>query len=142
MSTGTMAGMGIGGMILIGIITLLMGGNPMDVLQQAGGMGGAQTEEGQQTFSPEEEEQVKFCRQILASTEDVWTAVFKQKFNAQYTPPTLVIFKGRVQTNCGGGHFAIASHIVNQENLSFHDHIFENFGKCTKNSDILCIFVP
>ena len=84
MSTGTMAGMGIGGMILIGIITLLMGGNPMDVLEQAGGLGGAQTEEqGQQTFSPEEEEQVKFCRQVLASTEDVWSAVFKQKFNAQ-----------------------------------------------------------
>ena len=107
MSTGTMAGMGIGGMILIGIITLLMGGNPMDVLQQAGGMGGAQTEEGQQTFSPEEEEQVKFCRQILASTEDVWSAVFKQKFNAQYTPPTLVIFKGSVQTNCGGATSAV-----------------------------------
>ena len=110
MSAGTMAGMGIGSIILIGIITLLMGGNPMDVLEQAGGMGaatGTEQTSGEQKYSPEEEAQVKFCKQVLASTEDVWSAVFRQKFNAEYTPPTLVIFKGSVQTNCGGATAAV-----------------------------------
>ena len=125
MSAGTMAGMGIGGMILIGIITLLMGGNPMEVLEQAGGLGGAQTEQqGEQTFTPEEQEQVKFCRQVLASTEDVWSAVFKQKFNAQYTPPTLVIFKGRVQTNCGGATSAVGPFYCSADQKLYLDLAF------------------
>ena len=34
MSAGAKAGMGIGSLLLIGLITLLMGGNPMDVIQQ------------------------------------------------------------------------------------------------------------
>lgn len=108
MSGGTMAGMGIGGMIIIGLIALLMGGNPLDVIQSTGGLGSmtGQEEGTEQTFSPEEEEQVKFCRQILGSTEDVWSAVFK-KMGMQYTPPTLVIFKGSVQTNCGGATSAV-----------------------------------
>ena len=111
MSGGAMAGMGIGGIILIGLITLLMGGNPLDVIQQTGGLGGMSGGEEEvaegQTFSPEEEAQVKFCKQILASTEDIWSAVFRQKFNAEYTPPTLVFFKNSVQTNCGGATSAV-----------------------------------
>ena len=124
MSAGTMAGMGIGGMILIGIITLLMGGNPLEVLEQAGGMSGGATEETTQTFSPEEEEQVSFCKKVLASTEDVWSAVFKQKFNAQYTPPTLVIFKGRVQTNCGGATSAVGPFYCSADQKLYLDLAF------------------
>ena len=109
MSGGTMAGMGIGGMIIIGLIALLMGGNPLEVIQSTGGLGSmtGQEENTEQTYSPEEEAQVKFCKQILASTEDVWSAVFRKEFNAQYTPPTLVIFKNSVQTNCGGATSAV-----------------------------------
>ena len=109
MSGGTIAGMGIGSMIIIGLIALLMGGNPLDVIQSTGGLGNVtgQEESTEQTYSPEEEAQVKFCKQILASTEDVWSAVFRKEFNAEYTPPTLVIFKGSVQTNCGGATSAV-----------------------------------
>ena len=108
MSGGTMAGMGIGGMIIIGLIALLMGGNPLDVIQSTGGLGSMTGQENntEQTYSPEEEAQVKFCKQILASTEDVWSAVFK-KMGYKYTPPTLVIFKNSVQTNCGGATSAV-----------------------------------
>jgi predicted metalloprotease len=110
MSGSSKAGMGIGGLILVGIITLLMGGNPLEVLQNAGSMGlgtqetEASTEPYQETA--EEAEQVKFCKQILASTEDVWTQVF-QRMGRKYTPPTLVVFSGSVQTNCGGATAAV-----------------------------------
>ena len=47
MGTGTKIGLGgLGGLIIAGLITLLMGGNIGDVLQQAGGMG-MQAEGGQ-----------------------------------------------------------------------------------------------
>ena len=73
------AGMGIGGLIIIGIIQLLMGGNPLDLLQQMGGLSSNQTEmQGEYKSTPEEKEQVKFCKQVLASTEDVWSQEFKK----------------------------------------------------------------
>ena len=106
MSGGQMAGLGIGGMIIVGLITLLMGGNPLEVVQQMGGMSGGEEQQQEVTFSPEEEAQAKFCRQILASTEDVWSAVFRQ-MGKTYTPPTLVLFSGQVQTNCGGATSAV-----------------------------------
>lgn len=102
-----MAGMGIGGLIIAGIISLLMGGNPLDLLQQMGGLQPHQVEvQDEYQSTPEEEEQVKFCKQILASTEDVWTKVF-ESMGRTYTPPTLVVFSGSVQTNCGGATSAV-----------------------------------
>ncbi|MBO4850872.1 MAG: zinc metallopeptidase [Prevotella sp.] len=127
MSGATMAGMGIGGMIIIGLITLLMGGNPLDVIQQTGGLGsmtGSQEEATEQTYSPEEEAQVKFCKQILASTEDVWSAVFRKEFNAEYTPPTLVIFKNSVQTNCGGATSAVGPFYCSADQKLYLDLAF------------------
>lgn len=128
MSGGTKAGIGIGSMLIIGLITLLMGGNPLDVIQSTGGLGSmtgtTEEEAGPQTFSPEEEEQVKFCKQILASTEDVWSAVFRQQFNAEYTPPTLVIFKNSVQTNCGGATSAVGPFYCSADQKLYLDLAF------------------
>lgn len=106
MSGGAKAGIGgIGGIIAIALITLLSGGNLGDVFtnvmqQQATQTASSQTS-GRQTFTKEEEELAKFSRQILAGTEDVWTEVFRQ-MGREYTPPTLVLFTGSVQSACGG----------------------------------------
>lgn len=106
MSGGTKAGIGgIGGVVLIAIITLLSGGNLGDVftnvMQQQTSNVIEQQATGQREFTAEEEELAKFSRQVLAGTEDVWTAVFK-KMGRTYTPPTLVLFTGSVQSACGG----------------------------------------
>ena len=95
---GKAAGIGIGGVIVIGLITLLMGGNPLEVLNMVS------TGEGYtETYTPtaEEEELATFAKQILAGTEDVWTDIFKQ-MGLRYEPPTLVLFSGSVQSGCGG----------------------------------------
>ena len=95
---GKAAGLGIGGVIIAGIIALLLGGNPGDILQQLSS-GTVETAE----YTPtEQEEQLKtFALQILASTEDVWTAEFK-KMGRTYRAPKLVLFHGSVQSGCGG----------------------------------------
>ena len=95
---GKAAGIGIGGVIVIGLITLLMGGNPLEVLNMVS-TGDGYTE----TYTPsaEEEELATFAKQILAGTEDVWTDIFKQ-MGLRYEPPTLVLFSGSVQSGCGG----------------------------------------
>ena len=88
MGTGTKLGLGgIGGLIIAGLITLLMGGNIGDVLQQAGGMA-IQNDGGNQTeFTQEEEELAKFSRQVFASTEDIWAQIFKEYGIGQYPLP-------------------------------------------------------
>lgn len=107
MSGGTKAGIGgIGGLILIALITFMSGGNLGDVVnnvvqQQQSSAVTEQQQTGQREFTEEEEQLAKFSRQVLAGTEDVWTKVFKD-MGREYTPPTLVLFTGSVQSACGG----------------------------------------
>lgn len=98
---GMKLGGGIGAIIIAGIIAWLMGGNPLDVLQNADLGSAVQGEATEYVPTAEEEELAKFCKQVLASTEDVWTEEFK-KIGKTYEPPTLVLFSGAVQSGCGG----------------------------------------
>ena len=102
MTIGKAGGIGLGGLVIIGLITLLLGGNPLEVLQSAGSMMGGGTEmvDSGRTPTAEEEELAVFAKQILAGTEDVWTAIFKQ-YGRQYVPPKLVLDTDYVQTASG-----------------------------------------
>ncbi len=108
-SVGKVAGLGIGGIALVAIITLMMGGNLGDVVQNvqnAGGLGGITT---QNNYEPtaENEELATFSKQVLALTEDVWSAYFKQKGLGDYRNPTLVLYSGATATACGTGQSAM-----------------------------------
>lgn len=107
LSTGAKAGIGgIGGIIIIALMTFMSGGNLGDVVNnvvQNGGLSGMQTEtaEGQREFTEEEQQLAQECKIILASTEDVWTKVFRENGFGEYKAPTLVLFTGSVQSACG-----------------------------------------
>jgi len=104
---GTKAGIGgIGGILLIALLTFMQGGNLGDVINnvvQEGGLSAVQEEqaEGQREFTAEEQELAKFSRQILAGTEDVWSEIFQKEGLGTYTPPTLVLFTNQVSSACG-----------------------------------------
>ena len=101
LSGGAKAGMGIGGLVIVALITWFMGGNPMSVLQNADLGSMITTGDGtQREMTAEEEELAKFSRQILASTEDVWTRVFQQ-YGKTYKAPTMVLFTNSVRSGCG-----------------------------------------
>ena len=96
MSAGKVGGLGIGGLIIVGLITWLMGGNPLEVISQSGGLPqitGA--DGGEYTPTAEEEELAKFASQILAGTEDVWTEQFRA-MGRKYVAPKLILFKSAV----------------------------------------------
>jgi hypothetical protein len=99
----TAGGIGLGGLLIIGLITLLMGGNPEDILENVQNMGGAGQTQVDPNWTPsaEEQELATFAKQILAGTEDVWTRIFEQN-GKTYVPPKLVLFTGAVQSGCGG----------------------------------------
>ena len=100
----TAGGVGIGGIIVAALLTWVMGGNPLDAIQQAAEqqMNVSTHTEGNREFTEEEEELAKFSRQILAGTEDVWTEVFRQ-MGREYVPPRMVLYTGAVKTACGNG---------------------------------------
>ena len=104
MGTGTKVGLGgIGGLIIAGLITLLMGGNIGDVLSM-----GVQNEATTQTeFTEEEQQLAQFARVIEASTEDVWSQIFRENGLGEYDPPTLVLYTGSTSTACGQGSQAM-----------------------------------
>ncbi len=100
---------GNGGGIDIGSIINGGGGGLGDVLGQITGGGPTAEQVDTTKFSDEEKALARECRQILASTEDVWKEVFK-KYNLEnqmagkrgvYTNPTLVLFTNSVQSKCG-----------------------------------------
>ena len=101
-SAGKVAGgVGLGGLLIYGLITLLMGGNIGDVIDVATQMGGTEIVSGSgRAPTAEEEELAVFSKQILAGTEDVWTKIFAQN-GRTYVPPKLVLYNDYVQTGSG-----------------------------------------
>ena len=105
LSTGAKAGIGgIGGIIIIALMTFLQGGNLGDVVgnvMQSGALTQQTEQTEQREFTEEEQQLAKECKQILASTEDVWTEVFRQNGFGEYKAPTLVLFTDQVNSACG-----------------------------------------
>ena len=126
MSSAGIGGLGIGGIIIAALVTWMMGGNPLDVVQQVATqqMTNVTTQtEGDREFTPEEQELAKFSSQILAGTEDVWTEVFKE-MGREYVPPRMVLYTGSVQTGCGNGQSAMGPFYCSADQCLYIDLSF------------------
>lgn len=89
------------GVLVVALVVMLLGGDPRALLQLLGGDGGAP---GVVSGPPPEEqaEAADFVSVVLASTEDVWGALFREA-GRTYREPTLVLFSGRTTSACGMG---------------------------------------
>ena len=118
------------GMLVLLLIVWLLGGNPMQLLEQSGGL--ASGPAGQVESSPEEERAVAFVKTVLADTEDIWHEEFA-RMGRSYEEPKLVIFRGSVQSGCGfagaqmGPFYCPADRTVYID-LSFFRELHEKFG--------------
>jgi uncharacterized protein len=99
---GSMAlGGGIGSILLF-IIIMIMGGNPRQLLEQAGGQ--AARAEQQVPYDPSKDpdrELKQFVSVIFRDTEDVWNKLFRTQLGAQYEEAKLVLFDQPVRSACG-----------------------------------------
>ena len=117
-------GGGLGAVVIAAIMTLLNGGNMGDVVQQvANNALSGQTEN--YTPTAQEEEFAVFAKQILASTEDVWTAEFK-KLGRTYKAPTMVLFHSSVQSGCGAASSAMGPFYCSADKCVYLDLDFFN----------------
>ncbi len=118
-------GGGIGAIILTALFTLLNGGSLGDAVQQ--GFSTATSGQQSENYTPtaQEEEFAVFAKQILASTEDVWTAEFK-KMGRTYKAPTMVLFHGSVQSGCGKATSAVGPFYCSADECLYLDLDFFN----------------
>jgi predicted metalloprotease len=129
MSAAKMGGVGIGGIIVVALITLLSGGSLGDVFNSVISnpelLNGNVTEqaEGGREFTAEEQELAKFSKQILAGTEDVWTEEFK-KLRRTYEAPKMVLYTGSVQTACGNGQSSMGPFYCSADQCLYIDLSF------------------
>lgn len=102
---GKILGGGIAGVVIIAIVTLLGGGNIGDVLNNVLGsqMNTQFAVQSTDTYTPDAEDErlAELASQVLAGTEDVWTAEFRKQGWGEYECPKLVLFSGAVNSGCG-----------------------------------------
>src|SRR5688572_3587538 len=99
MGMGGLAGGGIGAVVLA-IVAMLFGVSPGDILPP----GEQQVQEGAPAAA--NDTLALIAGAVLASTEDVWSDIFKQS-GQDYPEPQLVLFDGAVQSACGLGQTAM-----------------------------------
>ena len=100
--------LGGGAMILIVIVSLLFGVNPMEFLGMMDGAGPAVAPAPVPQAAPTPgsaarapaDPQKEMVTRILGDTEEVWTALFTA-MGSRYEPPKLVLFRGSIASMCG-----------------------------------------
>lgn len=99
--------LGLGGMIVVGVIALLLGQNPLEMIGAVSSVGVGGPGVGQpQADAPATPaaltgEHDTFIAKVLGSTERTWSAVFKDQVGEPYPQPRLVLFSQAVSSGCG-----------------------------------------
>lgn len=133
---------------IIGIVILLLnvfggetGQTIGNVLEQV--QGGQQQTETAAPLSKEDEEMGNFVRVILADNEDIWGKIFAEN-GMTYKNPKLVLFRGSVNTACGGassasGPFYCPGDQKVYMDLGFFEELKNKFG--AKGGDFAIAYV-
>ena len=130
-SGGTIAGVGIGGTLIVVLLSMFLGRNPQDVLQQIQQQN-VTTTENQREFTQEEQELAEFASKILASTEDVWEEQFKA-MGRTYRAPKMVLYTDAVSSGCGNATSAVGPFYCSADesvyiDLSFFSSMKQQLG--------------
>ncbi|TMI72058.1 MAG: metalloprotease [Bacteroidetes bacterium] len=123
---GLVAGGGIIGVIVLLLRFFLGGGSDGSSIPMP--------DQSQQMTAEEkaaDDERAKFVKVVLGYTEDVWGDIFTRQ-GKQYQQPTLVLFRGQVQSSCGfasaaSGPFYCPGDQRLYIDLSFYQELSERF---------------
>ncbi len=126
---GLITGGGVVG-IVIYLLTVFLGGDPNQLPPQLT-QPHAQGKQHTKTEQAAEDTMAQFVSVVLAETEDVWTDILKQHFK-DYTKPTLVLFRDRVESACGvagaaSGPFYCSDDQKLYIDLSFYEELRNRF---------------
>jgi hypothetical protein len=132
---------GLGGIILALIASVLLGVNPFSLL---GGMSapepasqvappGRPGSAGGGRAAPSADPTKEMVARVLGDTEDVWNALFKAMGAQGYPKPNLVIFEGQVRSACGFASAAVGPFYCPGDgklylDTAFFDQLSKKFG--------------
>ncbi len=98
---------GIGTIVIALLGGWVLGINPLTILGLLSGGGmPAQVQQAPAQRPPADDTMARFVSTVLADTEDVWQAVFREG-GGRYQEPRLVLFRGATPTACGTGQAAM-----------------------------------
>ena len=121
---GMAGGVGIGGVVLA-IIAAFLGFDPGQVLNTVESVQSQRADPREAPKGAPADDMGQFVSKVLASTEDVWTEVFRQN-GRQYTPPTLVLYERGVRSACGMGQTAMGPFYCPNDQKLYIDLSFYN----------------
>ncbi len=130
-------GLGIGGIIIAVIASLVFGVNPAQVLGLLGGANPRVSSTGSANLNDRDRQ---FAESILGKTEDVWGAIFKRE-NQTYQPAKLVLFSGQDQSACGAAEAAMGPFYCPSDQTIYIDMTFFQELRGTSNSDFAQAYV-
>lgn len=121
-------GGGVGGLVLLLLISWLTGTNPLDLISTSV----PQEQTTGTTGVRDDDPQAKFIAVVLGDTEETWREVFRQRGQA-YVPPVLVLFNGATQSACGVGRAEVGPFYCPADrkvylDLSFFRELDQRFG--------------
>ncbi|MCG6112623.1 MAG: neutral zinc metallopeptidase [Paracoccus sp.] len=96
---GTAGGLGIAGTLVVLAVGYFFGIDVSPIVQNQGG--------GSTELSQRDEDWGEFVSVVLADTEEIWQPVLRDQAGIAYQDPTLVLFRGVVQSACGGASSAM-----------------------------------
>jgi uncharacterized protein len=126
------AGMGIGGTVVLLVLSLLFGRN----LFNNGGSSSATISQSNGALAPadsaREEPEVHFVSFVLDDIQHTWTDLLP-RYGAQYHDARLVLFRNATQTGCGTGQTAMGPFYCPRDqkvyiDLAFYDELKNRFG--------------
>jgi predicted metalloprotease len=128
MGMGLPVGGGIGGIVLLLLVSALTGTNPLDLINSST----PQEQTSGTTGLRDDDPQAQFISVVLADTEQTWGEIFSQR-GAAYAPPVLVLFSDATQSACGVGQSAMGPFYCPSDrkvylDLSFFRELDERFG--------------
>ena len=122
-------GIGILGMLLLGLLTLVTGRNFLVFAPDVARNTPMREENGPVQASPDEERQVQFVSFVLDDTQNTWRKVLGDR----YRDTKVVVFRGSTPTACGFGQAATGPFYCPMDekvyiDLGFFDELHQRFG--------------
>ena len=124
--------MGIGGLLLIAILSLVFKKNFFALLGNAGD-GSVQTTNGPVQSTPAEDSLKEFVTFVLNDAQGAWARILPEQANRQYQDAHLVLFRDAVQSACGTAQSATGPFYCPGDakvyiDLGFYDELNRQFG--------------
>jgi predicted metalloprotease len=122
----------IGIIVVLGIIWVATGQNPLDMLTGGSGMGTTSSATSTQLPAEGEDELADFVGVVVKETEDLWNEQFAA-IGENYPEPTVVLFTDQVNSACGMADSSVGPFYCPGDSkvyidLSFYDQLHRQFG--------------